>query len=268
MIPDPGPPRPRYARAVLITGERVTTPEGGFNPSFQRHRAEYRLCAGLLAEGRVLDLGCGVGHSWKELLPRQTVGVDVEGSALAGQDRETHLADMRALPFAADSFASVVSIQSIEHVPDPERVLAEVSRVLVSGGRAIFVTPNRLTFGRPDEIIDPYHYVEYDAGELRDLCGQFFGRVEILGLEVSKRYRDIHDEERRELDKLLALDPLALRRLLPRRLRQRLYDRRLSRDRLTPRGAALAIGPEDFWLSPDALEQAIDLFAVCDHTAA
>jgi SAM-dependent methyltransferase len=252
----------------VITGERVTTHGGGFNPSFQRHRAEYRLVAGLLGDGRVLDLGCGTGHSWSELLPRETVGVDVEEAALAGQERETHRADMRTLPFKAGSFASVVSIHSIEHVPDPERVMDEVARVLSRDGRAIFVTPNRLTFGRPDEIIDPYHYVEYDARQLHDLCRRFFGRVEVQGLQVSKRYRAIHDDERRELDRLLALDPLRLRRLLPRRLAQRLYDRRLSRDRRTPRPAALQIGPEDFWLSRDGLDLAIDLFAICDLTAA
>jgi SAM-dependent methyltransferase len=252
----------------LITGERVTTHEGGFNPSFQRHRAEYRLCAGLLGEGRVLDLGCGTGHSWSELLPRETVGVDVEAAALAGQERETHQADMRSLPFPAASFDSVVSIQSIEHVPDAERVLAEVARVLRPGGRAVFVTPNRLTFGRPDEIIDPYHYVEYDAGELHDLCRPVFDRVEVQGLEVSERYRAIHDDERRELDRLLRMDPLRLRRLIPRRLAQPLYDRRLSKDRRTPRPDALQIGPEDFWLSATGLDTAIDLFAICDLAGA
>jgi SAM-dependent methyltransferase len=250
--------------ARLITGERVSSQEGGFNPSFQRHRAEYRLCAGLLGEGRVLDLGCGTGHSWTELLPRETVGVDIEPAALAGQDRETHRADMRALPFPAGSFASVVSNHSVEHVPDPERILSEVVRVLEPGGRAIFVTPNRLTFGRPDEIIDPFHYVEFDPAELRDLCRPFFDRVEILGLQVSERYRAIHDAERVELAQLLARDPLRLRRLIPRRIRQSLYNQRLNRDRRTPRPSALAIGQEDFWASPDDLEAAIDLFAVCD----
>ncbi len=251
----------------MVTGERVTTPEGGFNPSFQRHRAEYRLCAGLLGEGRVLDLGCGTGHSWRELLPRETVGVDLEPTALAGQERETHQADMRSLPFGERSFSSVVSIQSIEHVPDARRVLAEVVRVLEPRGRAVFVTPNRLTFGRPDEIIDPYHYVEYDARELQDLCQPFFGRVEVQGLQVSERYRAIHDDERRELDRLLARDPLRLRRLVPRGLRQRLYDRRLSTDRQTPRPGALEVGPDDFWLSPEGLDRAIDLFAICDEPA-
>jgi SAM-dependent methyltransferase len=249
----------------VITGERVSTAQGGFNPSFQRHRAEYRLCASLLGGGRVLDLGCGTGHSWRELAPRETVGVDVDAAALRGQERETHRADMRELPFPADSFESVVSIQSIEHVPDPERVLAEASRVLRPGGRAVFVTPNRLTFGRPDEIIDPYHYVEYAPPELEQLCRPFFQAVEISGLQTSDRYRAIHDDERVELDRLLARDPLRLRRLVPRSVRQRLYDRRLNSDRVTPRPGALEIQVEDFWLDSEQLESSIDLFAVCDR---
>ncbi len=248
----------------IITGERVTTGEGGFNPSFQRHRAEYRLSATLLGPGRVLDLGCGTGHSYTELAPRETVGVDIEPAALADQDRDTRVADMRSLPFGPDSFASVLAIQSIEHVPDADRMLAEVARVLEPGGRAIFVTPNRLTFGRPDEIIDPYHYVEYDPEQLRALCVRFFDAVEVKALHASGRYMAIHDDERRELDRLLARDPLRLRRLVPRRVKQHLYDRRLSGDRVAPRPGALDVGPDDFWVDGERLEQAIDLFAVCD----
>lgn len=113
-----------------ITGERVSSPEGGFNPTWQRHVAAYALAEGYLGPGRVLDLGCGVGHSYGRLAPRETVGVDVDPGALEGQDRETVVADMRSLPFEDASFDSVVAIQSIEHVPDPERALAEAARVL------------------------------------------------------------------------------------------------------------------------------------------
>jgi hypothetical protein len=48
-------------------------------------------------------------------------------------------------------------------------------------------------------------------------------------------------------------------------LRQRYYDRRLSRDRAVPRPGALEIGPEDFWLASDGVDDAIDLVAVCDR---
>jgi SAM-dependent methyltransferase len=247
---------------VTVTGERVTTRAGAFNPTWQRHAAAYAACARLLAPGRVLDVGCGVGHFYQRLAPRETVGVDIDAAALEVQDRETAVADMRALPFPDRSFASAVAVQSIEHVPDPERVLCELARVLEPEGAAVLVTPNRLTFGRPDEIIDPYHYVEYDPAELRRLCEPHFAVVEMHGLFGSARYLALFAEERRRLDRLLRADPLRLRRILPRRTRQRLYDLILTRARRRDDPRATAIGVEDFKLRADGLERCLDVVAV------
>jgi SAM-dependent methyltransferase len=248
----------------LVTGERVVTAEGGFNPTYQRHAATYRLCAGFLPDGRVLDLGCGVGHSFEALAPRETVGVDLSPEALEGQNRETHVADMRTLPFPDGLFASVLSVQSIEHVPDPENVLREVVRVLEPGGTAIFVTPNRLEFAKADEIIDPYHFVEFDPAELRALCTPHFAAVEIHGLFGSARWRELVDEELARLNRLLRLDPLRARRLVPRRGRQLLYDYMLTRNRRrTADPRAAAITPADFELRSEGVERAFDLIAVC-----
>jgi SAM-dependent methyltransferase len=246
-----------------VTGERVSTPQGGFNPTFQRHVATYRLCAPLLPPGRALDLGCGVGHSWRELLPRETVGLDRDPRVLEGQSRMTVAADMRELPFRADSFDGVLSVQSIEHVPDPERVIAEARRVLRPGGVAVFVTPNRLTFARPDEIIDPFHYVEFDARELRDLAARGFGDVEVRGLFGSERHMAFVARERRRLDALLARDPLRARRLVPRRVRMALYDALLNRHRRDPDPEAAAITPDDFELRAGDPDAALDLVAIC-----
>jgi SAM-dependent methyltransferase len=248
---------------LTVTGERVTTPERGFNPTWQRHVAAYTLTAPLLGEGRVLDLGCGVGHSYELLSPRETVGVDLSAEALEGQQRETMVADMRDLPFAGASFSSVLSVHSIEHVPDADRVLFEVARVLEPGGSAIFVTPNRLTFARPDEIIDPYHFVEYDPGQLRELCAAVFAEVRIGGIFGSSRYQELQGEQQAKLTALLAKDPLRLRRLVPRRTRQLLYDRRLTKERLGPDPRADAIGVGDFRLGWDDLESCLDVVAVC-----
>jgi SAM-dependent methyltransferase len=245
------------------TGERAFTSEGGFRPQWMRHVATYALAAPLLPPGRVLDLGCGVGHSFERLAPRETVGVDLEPSALAGQPRETHEADMRSLPFPDASFASVVSMHSVEHVPDPERVLEEVVRVLEPGGVAVFATPNRLTFGRPDEIIDPYHHVEFDPAQLRALCAPWFAHVDVVGLFGSPRYMELFDEERVRLDRVLRADPLRLRRLVPRRARQLLYDRLLARARQNPDPRALAIEESDFFLRDEGLDRALDLLSVC-----
>ncbi len=246
----------------LVTGERVVTAEGGFNPTYQRHVATYRLCAPLLPEGKVLDLGCGVGHSFALLAPRETVGFDADPEALAGQERETVAGDMRTLPFEDSSFGAVLSVQSIEHVPDPERVLGQVRRVMELNGTAVFVTPNRLTFGRPDEIIDPYHYVEYDPEQLRSLMQAWFRDVRILGIFGSERELEFVRREHRRLEALLRLDPLRLRRFIPRPLRKRLYDTglRLARRRVDPLAREITV--DDFPLVDDPLDEALDLVAV------
>jgi SAM-dependent methyltransferase len=246
------------------TGERVTTPEGGFNPTYQRHVAAYARCAELLPpEGPVLDVGAGTGHSAALLAPRESVAVDVDAKALRGQDRTTVVADMRALPFPDATFGSAIAVQSIEHVPDPERALAEIARVLRPGGVAAIVTPNRLTFARPDEIIDPYHYVELDAGELEVLCAPHFAGVEVQGLFGSDRYRALVADEHARLDALLRRDPLRLRRFVPRRARQVLYDLLLARARRHPDPRAAAITPDDFALGTAPLTECLDLVAVC-----
>jgi SAM-dependent methyltransferase len=249
---------------MRVTGERISTPEGGFRPTWERHVAAYAAASGLLPNGGpVLDAGCGIGHSYHLLEPRETVGVDLAAAALRGQQRRTIVADMRDLPLPDSSFASFLAVQSIEHVPDSDRVLREARRVLEPGGTAIFITPNRLTFGRPDEIIDPYHDFEYDQHELRALCERTFEFVEMHGLFGSNRYLELIDAERARLDQLLTRDPLRLRRALPRRARQWLYDAQLRRERKHPSPEALAIGPEDFELRDGPLDEALDLVAVC-----
>jgi SAM-dependent methyltransferase len=170
---------------------------------------------------------------------------------------------MRRLPLADGRFASVLSVHSLEHVPDPERVLDEVARVLAPGGTAVFVTPNRLTFARADEVIDPYHYREYDAGELAELCRPHFADVRVLGLAGSDRYRALVGVEHRRLDRLLARDPLRARRLVPRRARQWAYDLLLNRARREGNPAAAAITEDDFFVVEDGVADALDVIAVC-----
>lgn len=248
---------------MKVTGERAVTSAGGFNPAWQRHVAAYVLCEPFLGPGRVLDVGCGTGHSYDKLAPRETVGVDIEPEALRHQNRETVVADMRELPFGESSFESVIASHAVEHVPDPHRVVSEAARVLEPDGIAAFVTPNRLTFGRPDEIIDPFHYVEFDPDQLRELCGGSFSEVEVRGLFASDLYMELFRGERATLDRLLRMDPLRVRRLVPRRGRQYLYDLLLRRYRPATDPRAEAITVDDFELSDRDLERALDLYAFC-----
>jgi SAM-dependent methyltransferase len=85
--------------------------------------------------GPVLELGCGPG-ALAELSDRY-VGLDLSLPALASFSAARINGDMEQLPIATASVAFVFSWAAIEHVPNPERVLAEVERILRPGGMAV-----------------------------------------------------------------------------------------------------------------------------------
>ncbi|MGA2654648.1 MAG: class I SAM-dependent methyltransferase [Gammaproteobacteria bacterium] len=70
----------------------------------------------------------GTLHSRLSQLPRHILGAYPE-------------CDLMALPFEDQSIEMVVHSDTLEHVPDPRRALAEIKRVLVPGGVTIFTVP-------------------------------------------------------------------------------------------------------------------------------
>jgi 2-polyprenyl-3-methyl-5-hydroxy-6-metoxy-1,4-benzoquinol methylase len=87
----------------------------------------------------VLDVGCGEGvlvHRWAQRLgDGRVVGVDLEEESIqAGwaERRAPNLAyrvvDSEELPFGDGEFDLAAAIEVLEHVPDPERTLAEMAR--------------------------------------------------------------------------------------------------------------------------------------------
>jgi SAM-dependent methyltransferase len=52
-------------------------------------------------------------------------------------------ADVRAIPFADETFDAIYSMGTIEHFDETEQAVAEIVRVLKVGGRAIIGVPNR-----------------------------------------------------------------------------------------------------------------------------
>jgi len=265
-----GRPALPEVRALKVSGERIVTRQGGFNPTWQRHTANYLFAVEFLAGSpghRVLDLGCGTGHAAHLLGDRWSVGLDFNHASLVEQERPTVRADLRRVPFRDGAYDAVLCLHAIEHVPDPDRVASECARLVAPGGRAVIATPNRLTFGRPDEIIDPYHDIEFDPDQLRAVCRPYFTSVEVFGLFGSPRYMEFFQRERRKLDTLLRLDFLRLRRIVPRKLRRRLYDVALTRGRRSEDALASSIELEDFSVKDTDLETALDLFAVCTAPA-
>ena len=120
--------------------------------------------------------------------------------------------------------------------------------MLAPGGVAVFVTPNRLTFGRPDEIIDPYHCVEFDPrAAARALPRRRSPTSRSAGSSARRATSELWEAQRQSMERVLRLDVLGLRKRLSKRMLQRLYDASLHAD--APRARRRCdITPEDFTL--------------------
>jgi SAM-dependent methyltransferase len=105
------------------------------------------------AGGRLLDVGCGSGWSSRLLseMSFDVCGVDLTVDALevgSGRGLTFAAGDAMRLPFGASSFDVVCAYQTLEHVPDPARALAEFDRVLRPGGVVCVVGPNLLSLAQ------------------------------------------------------------------------------------------------------------------------
>jgi SAM-dependent methyltransferase len=96
-----------------------------------------------LASGYVLDIGCAGGGVFSVLDKVDGYcGLDYPATAsgLYGT-RPDIFADAACLPLADASFDTVLMLDVLEHVREPEAALAEASRVLRSGGRLLLIIP-------------------------------------------------------------------------------------------------------------------------------
>lgn len=103
-----------------------------------------------LSPSTVLEVGCGKGKwlpFWSERFSGcQLSGCDISENALKAARERGVEADLRIitddkLPFDDDSFDFVACIEVIEHVPDPDRLLSRIHRVLKPGGYLLITTP-------------------------------------------------------------------------------------------------------------------------------
>jgi len=106
------------------------------------------------AAQRVLDVGCGNGYvlSRYAAAGAKVCGVDLTTKAieltrkrfqLLNLEGDFRIAEAEYLPFADRTFDCVTCMGVLHHVPDTERSVAEIRRVLKPGGRLIVMVYHR-----------------------------------------------------------------------------------------------------------------------------
>ena len=158
LVPDALDPGDAAARATLAL-----------------HVERYEFAARVAQAGRLLDLACGVGYGTQLLLERNpslgpALGVDVSPEAIAhaearyGGPRARFVA-ADALSFRdADRFDTIVSLETLEHVEDPEALFAHLVSMLRPGGVLVASVPTT-----PSVDLNPHHRHDFSEDSFRRL---------------------------------------------------------------------------------------------------
>jgi len=141
-----------------------------------RHVLEVGSGPGELAERIAVELGCKV--TALDVSPRM-----VELSRGRGVD--ARVGDVQGLPFVDGRFDCVVAAWMLYHVPDLDRGLAEIARVLKSRGFLVAVTNSEchLDEARALAGIDMRGQVTFSRENGEEVLRRHFGRVQRRDLD-------------------------------------------------------------------------------------
>jgi SAM-dependent methyltransferase len=229
-----------------LTGERTLPDVPAENYWFRRHLAVYEWIAERVAGIEVVDMACGEGYGADVLArkARRVTGVDANPEAFEHARAKYTRPGVSFVRDLIETYIepsdAVVFLQTIEHVKEPEQVLAHFKAMAPV---AYVSTPNLLTLAPPgaDKSDNPWHLREYRAREFRALCESVYEHVELFGLFHARKLK-VHE--------------LALRAGWDG-VHARLGITKPFYDRFTP-----AISARDFVLREGPLDRALDFVAV------
>ncbi len=109
---------------------------------------------------RVVDVALGTGYNLRVMKAAgaASAGIDLSIHACRiakGKDRDLAICrgDAEGLPFRDSVFDLALCLQLIEHTPFPEKVIAEITRVLRPGGYLFLSAPNMLGSSRFSRLL-------------------------------------------------------------------------------------------------------------------
>ena len=162
--------------------------------TLQLHLERYWFVAQHLRPGRVLDIACGVGYGALELIQKageeiqELVAVDISAESIAfAQTRYAHpkirFSVQDALTYtSAERFDTIVSLETVEHLPNPELFLQHMQDLLHPGGRLICSAPVT-----PSVDVNPYHLHDFTEKSLRAL-GERLGLREVTAFRQNQPF--------------------------------------------------------------------------------
>jgi len=135
-------------------------------------------------KGRVLDIGCA-DQFISKYLPANSeyLGLDYYQTAIDWYNtRPNVFGDAQRLPFADETMDSVLLLDVLEHIPDPNLCMTEISRVLKKKGILILQVP--FVYPIHDAPLDFQRWTSFGLHKLAEMHGFSVKEEKTLGKSV------------------------------------------------------------------------------------
>jgi len=140
------------------------------------HLERYHFAGAHLLAGNIADIACGSGYgsyllatSYMDKVDKITA-VEIDAAAIAyasSQYAHPNIEFIQEDVFSfnpSNLFNTIISLETIEHLSDPEKFIRHCQSMLVKGGRFIVSAPVV-----PTTDANPYHLQDFSAGSFRKL---------------------------------------------------------------------------------------------------
>ena len=263
---------------ITNNGERVIPEEFKSKEEYLlylRHLFAYEFAKDKVSENSsVLEVGCGEGYGTKLLSQsvEKIIGLDVDKNTIAHSSAKYGAEnclfktyDGVKIPYDDSTFDTVVSFQVMEHIQDDINYVSEIYRVLKRNGVFILTTPNRTNRLKPGQKPwNRFHIREYYPEELQKILNNKFYDVEIWGIRGNDKVQRIEMERLKRHISLISIDPLNLRKLIPKRLKNIL--RRINHKENSTKNDEDFLNKYDlknFYVIKSDVRESLDLLGIC-----
>jgi len=136
-------------------------------------------------QGTLLDVGCGAMPYQAIIMAPPSrvdryIGMDLESAVAPYKEfRPTITWDGNTIPLADASVDCVMATEVLEHCPYPDRVMAEIGRVLKPGGRLLVTVP--FLWPLHDAPYDEHRYTPFALQRIIGSAGFREVKVEVYG---------------------------------------------------------------------------------------
>jgi ubiquinone/menaquinone biosynthesis C-methylase UbiE len=161
------------------TGERLIPEKHMQSLTYGEHLARYYAAKQIVKNKTILDIASGAGYGTAILAEsaKKVYGIDYSNDAIKyakslykKENLQFLQGDASNIPLDDSSLDVVVSLETIEHIPKPEKFVQEVVRILKPNGIFYVSTPNDDEFTEGNE----YHLHEFTFTELDKLIKKYF----------------------------------------------------------------------------------------------